>query len=506
MKDLKLAVILGALVGWSISAQAGLIQSVPVSAGDTAALIEAIELANAATAGVTTQLQLSGTYTFANNLALPSISGSVVLSGFAQGHTQLVGTSKCGENDQLIHVAETGQLAVEYVDFKDFCLGGEPINEQHPLLENFGTLELRSVYFENVEGHKVDSPLSGSAHHPMIVNEGRLEMDGVIMLNVGVYVFVPSSQTHRFSEDSVLTNFGDATLKNLLVLHDLADGETGSISNYGDLQVINVTFSGPGGNESLVPIVTRESGHTQVVNSIFGRSYSGEWCQDAESLGHNLILASNCDFDAEADVVGLPTGLTEIQRVAVPWHGVEATHGIKSPTSTSLAVGTADPARCPPTDALQRQRLDEEDADGLATCDRGAVEFSGSTLERGGATGWFYDPDKNGHYVFVLDNVYNVLVGWNTFDRMGNQAWIYATGELVDGKKFEADAYVNLDGQLTPDGPININRAVPWGRISLDFDSCTKARFTFQSDFAEFGSGEFTVTRLANSRQLVCQD
>lgn len=506
MKPMKRAAILGALLGWTVSGHGERFQSVLVSAGETEALIEAIESANAAPAGVTTRLQLTGTFRFANNLALPSISGSIVLSGFGQGHTRLVGTGKCSENDQLLHVTETGRLTVEYMDFEDFCLGGESSKEQHPLLENFGTLELRYVHFEAVEANALDSPLARDAHNPMIVNEGRLEMDGVAMLNVGIYTFAPIDVSHKFSEKSVLTNYGEATLRDLLVIHNRDDGEVGSISNYGDLQLINATFSGPGGEESLDPIWTSESGHTQVVNSVFGLSYAGAWCRDAESLGHNLVLASNCNFDAEGDVTGLSAELKKVERVAVPWHGQEATHGIKSLISTSLAVGTADPAWCPLTDVLQRQRLGDEDGDGLTSCDRGAVEFSGTTLDNGGATGWYYDSSKNGHYVFVLDNLYNVLVGWNTFDRTGEQAWIYATGELVDGKDFEAEAYVNLDGQLTPSGPINIDRAVPWGRISLNFEGCDIARFAFQSYLPRFGSGEFTVSRLAYSRQLVCWD
>lgn len=111
----------------------------------------------------------------------------------------------------------------------------------------------------------------------------------------------------------------------------------------------------------------------------------------------------------------MPTGLSEVQRVPVSWHGGEATHAVKTLNSMSVAVHTGDQVWCPTTDLLQSTRLADEDGDGFATCDRGAVEFAGATLDAGGATGWFYDPKKNGHYVFVLDNVYNVLVGWNTW-------------------------------------------------------------------------------------------
>lgn len=165
------------------SLPANSVETLRVPKGDTHALIEAVEAANNAPSGVTTQIRISGTYAFADNLALPPITSSIVLSGFGKTHTRFAGTGLAGENDQLIQVAEGGSLRIQYIDIVDFNLDGEPINEQSPLIHSLGKLDLQSVYFENVEAHGVGSPLSRFATNALIVNEGVLRMDGVSMLN-----------------------------------------------------------------------------------------------------------------------------------------------------------------------------------------------------------------------------------------------------------------------------------------------------------------------------------
>lgn len=503
------AAITFALVASLVSTdlEAAQIEVVQVSGGDTLALADAIETANDSAANTRTHIRISGDYHFTDNFSLPSIRSDVVLNGFGITHTRLMGTGVAGDNDRLIHVSEGGSLLLRYIDIVNFHLGGPPNDEQHPLIENWGKLELQSVHIEDVEARKVDSPLSPpSATHPAIVNHSVILADGLSLLNVGIYEFVRISEENRPVVGSVLSNYGSATLENLLVAYNKAPGEVGTIMNRGDLTLLNATYIGPDSESKYAPVAIDAEGTTQVANSIFGAAYSGAWCQEAASLGGNLVFNAGCEFDSDADLVGLPLGLDDIERVSVPWHGEVASHPIVAPSFESLAATSALAQWCPSTDILQQNRLTDRNDSGMTTCDRGAVALRGASLGSGGATGWFYDPHKNGHYVSILDNVHNVLVGWRTFDRFGNQAWIYATGSLEDERYFEAEAYINLGGRLTEEGPVEISRAVPWGRIQLEFQSCREVRFEFETNDDRFGSGGFDLIRLANSRQLVCED
>jgi hypothetical protein len=95
---------------------------------------------------------------------------------------------------------------------------------------------------------------------------------------------------------------------------------------------------------------------------------------------------------------------------------------------------------------------------------------------------------------------------WNTFDTAGNQAWIFAIGQLAGGRLMIADAYINENGELTGSGPINIDRDNPWGTIQLELDSCESGTFKFDSDLPGFTSGQFQIRRLAYVSQLGCDN
>jgi len=127
-------------------------------------------------------------------------------------------------------------------------------------------------------------------------------------------------------------------------------------------------------------------------------------------------------------------------------------------------------------------------------------------LSEGGINGLYHDPQAPHRYLYVLETDYTTLVVWNTFDPEGNQLWVYGVGDrLNDGQSVVADTYINTSGGFLPNGEADddVDR---WGVIRVDMSSCTEARVTYQSDLPEFGSGEFSVVRLAYSKQIGCVD
>ena len=104
------------------------------------------------------------------------------------------------------------------------------------------------------------------------------------------------------------------------------------------------------------------------------------------------------------------------------------------------------------------------------------------------------------------DNDCNTLIVWTTFDQDGNQAWVYGTGELVEGRSVIAETYINRNGGFSLDGEITPSEAEFWGTLEVDMTSCAKGLVRYTSQLPAFGSGQFPVERLAYVKQLGCVD
>lgn len=268
------------------------------------------------------------------------------------------------------------------------------------------------------------------------------------------------------------------------------------------MRIVNATLIANG-----TTIISAPGARTEVGNSILAKRAPDPADQSPRcdgpvaSLGHNLIDDASCGLAAEGDLIDPDPGLLPLQ---LRFDRQEFKVPVYVPSPGSAALDSADPALCPLRDLLFQPRPIDSDRDGVPECERGAIEAIHVALTDGGANGLYFVPEHDGHYVYVLDNDFNTLVIWNTFDRNGNQAWILATGELLDGRFLDADAYINLDGVLTDAGPVAIDRARPWGRIRVALENCERGSVRFDSDRPEFGSGEFAVVRLAVVRQLGC--
>jgi len=129
-----------------------------------------------------------------------------------------------------------------------------------------------------------------------------------------------------------------------------------------------------------------------------------------------------------------------------------------------------------------------------------------SGLSEGGINGLYYDSEADGHYFYVLETDYTTLLMWTTFDKDGNQAWVFGTGELMNGRSIVTDAYINRNEGVSITGEFTASEAEYWGRIELNMTSCLEGSVAFDSDLPGFGSGEFHIERLAYVKQLDCEE
>jgi hypothetical protein len=252
-------------------------------------------------------------------------------------------------------------------------------------------------------------------------------------------------------------------------------------------------------------------GRLQVANSIIA-GFGASWCDGVISAGYNLVDNPACVISARKDIVGKAAGL-RWQPVQADWtyDGQQILTHALVPLAASPAVDSANGNWCPGESLETNYFFDlsdrsfDGDGDGIKACDRGAFELHERRLEPGGINGLYYNPDADGHYVYVSDTKFNPMVMWTTFDAQGQQAWIFGIAERpVAGRSLIADAYINRDGRVSLTGKIDPATAEHWGRLELELQDCNSGTLAFFSDLPEFGSGQFDLTRLAHVKRLNC--
>jgi hypothetical protein len=215
------------------------------------------------------------------------------------------------------------------------------------------------------------------------------------------------------------------------------------------------------------------------------------------SVGGNVTSDASCGFAAANDRIVVDAGLGAFGDNG----GLVETVKL---SDRSPAIGNGLAANCEATDARGVVR----NVAARGACDAGAYEYGGGRglLAQGGMNGFFYDAAADGHYVTVQRLDWgSALVIWNTFDRDGNAAWIYAIG-MVDGKHIHAGAAQNLGGRLQAGGAPTGSHGIVWGTIDIDFSNCFDATFHYDSPLPNFGSGQFPLDRLAFLGDLDCSD
>ena len=488
------------VIGLSSTGANELTNEVWVLRGDTVALIEAVHAANRS--GEPTTIRLGGIFRFGEGQRIPPITGDIeMINGPA--HTPPVFRPGEEAPHQLIRVMAGGRLKLADIRIKDFWLSHIRTHDG-PLIENDGELVIVQSRFENLIGITGAGFCCFHDRDPVIRNRGNLRMEHTSFLDVSAVV-----------QGSVLENDGgNAELREVLTAARVPAFSPAIANLRGRLRITNATFGAPEPALHTEPGARTEMANT-VIRPVPGQIppegiAEGWFVTEVQactgpviSLGHNLAADDSCLLNGPGDVEGQPTGTFPLSLESGRWDQLVPVIGL---AAASPAVDSADPRYCGQFDIRGTPRIVDGDNDGVRGCDRGAVELSQRRITEGGITGLYHVPEHDGHYLNILQNDHNVLVIWNTFDQEGNQAWIFATGELINGRSLVAEAYTNENGVLTDVGPIDIERAIPWGTVTLELESCNRGRLLFETDRPRFVSGELPFRRLAGSRQLGCSE
>lgn len=123
-----------------------------------------------------------------------------------------------------------------------------------------------------------------------------------------------------------------------------------------------------------------------------------------------------------------------------------------------------------------------------------------------GITGSWYNPAQPGHGITIeiLDSS-RALGGWYVYDPAGNPFHLYLEG-AIDGTAIDGIAYSARGMRFGSFNPSD-NRALPWGRVTLEFSSCDAATLRWNADGvagAGYGRGEMSLRRLTQIASLNC--
>lgn len=497
------------LTSITASAQVATEKWVTIPAGDLAALRQVMLEASNRDPNFLTRIDTSGSFEFTGSVnGLPEIRSHVII----KGHNDPITFVGAGEDfANLIMVQADGWLQLQNVDVKDFSLGlDQTLREtriDQSLIINHGILELEEVQIDSLVAFsytqrwiKIDQQYA-----PIIKNSdsGQLYLNQVSILDSGTNL-----------DGGIIFNDGNVDMQNTQVYFskdgDAQRGDGAPFRNNGYMSMKNISMFRYS-NNGTVPVRSAPEAETYMSNSIVS-GFAGMSCL-ITSLGHNLIEFPQCNFHVEGDIISQPVGLS--------WRPVEVgpfgtwnhqdlqpilTHALV-PFATSPAVDSIEPELCPTGHLLHYEgRSTDGNADGIAKCDMGAVELQPVQLGNGGINGVYFNPDADGHYISIIDNPYNTLIMWNSFDQDGNQYFVHGTGELVQGRSLIADAYINVDGSTSPGGEIVPAQELHWGTLEVDMISCNEGTLAFSSDFPEVGSGQVRMKRVVYVKQLGCVD
>lgn len=478
---------------------------IDVPSGDSTALQEAIREANERRPDQRTIINTDGVFSLSVGEGFLPIERSISIGS----HSYLVFTALDEGPEQLFSIKEGGSLRLSDVEFSRFSLE----HERNGLIENKGELYLERAQLSSVFGHRFCFRVACQPIMPVIFNHstGYLYLDQVSIVDSGTVSAADSSG------QGLLVNEGSAEFENvqMYLTEQSIERWVPPIKNFNQLKVNNSSFMyfdpdgssswAANGSPTLELITTAGQANTEIANSVVA-GFSGKWCQWATSSGNNLVDSATCDWSSDDDLVGVPSGMIWNPVTNSVWGQEFLTHVLQL-SAASAAVDSANPDSCSSYDLLGRYRnFRDGNGDGSSGCDRGALELHPIGMAEGGVNGLYYNPEADGHYIYILETDYTTLVVWTTFDREGNQAWVFGTGELVNGRSVIADTYINRNEGFSLDGKITESVAQPWGRIEVDMTSCTDGQVNYYSDLPEFGSGQFSVVRLAYVKQLGCNE
>ena len=333
--------------------------------------------------------------------------------------------------------------------------------------------------------------ISAFVQSPRVSNLGNLVLDSVTLSG-----FVLGTNS-GFIDKAMMTNEGNLVLRNVSFVNNVLNGLSMLVSS-GAVAISHSTFvnnaSAPGGLLNASP-----NGTIGIANSLFSSNDGGACAPGGKitSLGGNVISDGSCGFNQPGDHVVADAGLG-----AFGDNGGLVNTVLLNGSSVAVRNGLA--TNCEATDGRGTVR----NVAARGGCDSGAYEFGGGRglLTQGGMSGFFYDASADGHYVTVQRLDWgSTLVIWNTFDKNGQAAWIYAIGEVI-GNRIHAQGAQNLGGVLQPGGAPTGSHGLVWGDIDIDLQNCFGGTFHYNSPLPNFGSGQFALNRLAFLGDLDCSD
>lgn len=122
-----------------------------------------------------------------------------------------------------------------------------------------------------------------------------------------------------------------------------------------------------------------------------------------------------------------------------------------------------------------------------------------------GYSGSYFDPSHDGEGIILqVINATTVVVQWFTYDGQGNQYWIQGIGTLNGDTITVDEAFAYSGPRYGPSYDPGDLVPVTWGSITIEFNGCDAATFTYDSALAGFGQGTQEMQRLTTLLGVDC--
>ncbi len=114
-------------------------------------------------------------------------------------------------------------------------------------------------------------------------------------------------------------------------------------------------------------------------------------------------------------------------------------------------------------------------------------------------SGTYYDPARSGEgflvQQFAPTSSWLTAVTWFTFDSVGNPMWLLGVGS-AQGNSVSMDLLRPVGTQFGDDFLASEVNRTAWGRATVSFDGCDRARLQWQANDPLYGSGTLSAQRL----------
>lgn len=121
-------------------------------------------------------------------------------------------------------------------------------------------------------------------------------------------------------------------------------------------------------------------------------------------------------------------------------------------------------------------------------------------------SGAWYDPARASEgFVIEVNQDGRVLVYWFTYQPKGGQAWMIGTGEFNNGRVIVDEMIQPVGTRFGPGFDSGEIEYIDWGSLSIEFDGEDSGHVEYESNFEEYGSGNYPIERLARPMLAECE-